>query len=133
MQSRSSAIVENNTITENNMSRRVYLLFSMSNIQLNHVIFTRNNMRDLLNMQSHSSAIIQNNILIENNFSRIAYLLFSMSNIQLNNAVFTRNNMLYLLHMQSNSSSIFEKKHTYRKQYVKKGISTSQHEQYPVE
>ena len=106
--SSSTTTIQNNTLTENIVSKAVYNISGMSKIQLNNAVFTQNNMRDLLEMQSHSSAIIQNNTFIENNMSRIVYLLFSMSNIHLNNVVFTRNNMPNLLQIQSNSSAIVQ-------------------------
>ena len=110
MQSNSSAIIENNLLTENKVSRAVYILSSMSTIQLQNVSFTRNNlMLDLLQMQSNSSALIENNLLTENNVSKAVYILSSMSTIQLQNVTFTQNNLMQdLLYMQSNSSAIIE-------------------------
>ena len=91
MQSNSSALIENNLLTENNVSKAVYILSSMSTIQLQNVTFTRNNlMQDLLYMQSNSSAIIENNLLTENKVSRAVYILSSMSTIQLQNVSFTQ-------------------------------------------
>ena len=110
MHSNSIAIIENNILTENNMSRMVYLVYSMSKILLHIVTFTRNYlMQDLLQMQSNSTAIIENNILTVNSVSRIVYFLYSMSKIQLHNITFTRNYIiLYLLGMQSHSTAIIK-------------------------
>ena len=107
LESSSTTTIQNNTLTENIVSKAVYNIFGMSKIQLNNVVFTRNNIRNLLIMKSNSSAIAQNNILTENNLS-IVYLLISMCNIRLNNVVFTRNNMQGLLEMQANSSAIIQ-------------------------
>ena len=110
MRSNSSAIVESNKLTENHVTRAVYILSSMSTIQLRNVTFTRNTlMQDLLLMQSNSSAIVKSNKLTENNVSRVVYILFNMSTIQLRNVTFTRNTLMQdLLQMQSNSSAIVE-------------------------
>ena len=108
MRSNSSAIIQNNTLTENNVSLDVYLIMT-STIQLNDVAFIRNNFKQtLLVMESNSSAIIQNNTLTENNVSFWVYLLRT-SNIQLNDVAFIRNNFKQtLLVMESNSSAIIQ-------------------------
>ena len=110
MKSNSSAIIENNILTENNVNQSVYGLSSMSTIQLHHVTFTRNKlMKYLLYMESNSSAIIENNIFTENNVTQSVYGLSSMSTIQLHHVTFTRNKLMkYLLSMKSNSSAIIE-------------------------
>ena len=105
----SSAIIQNNTLTENNISKAMYNLFGMSKIQLNNAVFTRNNlMRALLEIQSDSSAIIQNNMLTENNVPRVVYLLSNRSNIQLNNIAFTQNNFEQLLNLKSHSNATIQ-------------------------
>ena len=108
MHSTSTAIIKNNILTENNVSRMVYSLSRMSSIELHNVTFTRNKLlQDLLQMQATSTAIIKNNILTENNVSRIVYSLYNMSTIQLHNVTFTRRNLMsYLLYMELNSSAI---------------------------
>ena len=106
----SSAIIQNNTFTKNNVSKAVFSLFGGSKIQLNYIVFTRNKlMEDLLYMGSNSSAIIKKNILTENTVSRALYILFNVSTIQLHNVMFTQNKLMQdLLQMQSNSSAIIE-------------------------
>ena len=74
MESNSNAIIENNILTENIVSRVVYLLVRKSTIQLQNVKFTRNKlMRDLLQVESNSNAFIENNVLTENTVSGAVY------------------------------------------------------------
>ena len=110
MESNSSAIIQNNTHTENNVSFPVYYLSDGNTIHLNHVAFTRNKlMRNLLVMESNSSAIIQNNTLTENNVSFPVCYLNDGNTIHLNHVAFTRNKFLgNLLVMESNSSAIIQ-------------------------
>ena len=109
--SNSSAIMQNNTLTENNVSLSVYGVFSNSTIQLNNAGFTRNNiMRELLHMSSNCNAIIQNNTLTENLVSWEVYYLSKESAIQLNNVGFTRNRLMTrLLTLVSNSTAIIHR------------------------
>ena len=51
------------------MSRVKYILLRMSDILLKKVVFTQNNLQELLEMQANSTSITQNNTLIENNVS----------------------------------------------------------------
>ena len=51
------------------MSRIKYILLRMSDILINKVVFTQNNLQDLLEMQPNSTSIIQNNTLTEKNVS----------------------------------------------------------------
>ena len=108
--SRSSAILQNNTLTKNNVSKAVFNLFSKSRIQVNDIVLIRNKvMQDLLYIVSNSSAIIKNNILTENIISRAVYTAFTMSTIQLHNVTFTRNKLILdLLKMQSKSSAVIK-------------------------
>ena len=86
----SSAILQNNALTENNLVWGVCFLREMSSIQLNDMTFTRNNVtRRFLFVTLNSSAILQNNTLTENNLGFIAYYLRKMSSIQLNDMTFT--------------------------------------------
>ena len=103
--SNSSAIIQNNTLLENDISWRVYDIRESSTIQLNHVVFTRNKLkRSLLFISSNSSAIIQNNTLLENNFSQAVYEIQKISTIQLINVAFIQNTLLSnLLYMLSSS------------------------------
>ena len=103
--SNSSAIIQNNTLLENDISWRVYDIRESSTIQLNHVVFTRNKLkRSLLFISSNSSAIIQNNTLLENNFSQAVYEIRKISTIQLINVAFIQNTLLSnLLYMLSSS------------------------------
>ena len=69
MRSNSSAIIQNNTLTENNVSFSVYFLVT-STIQLNDVAFIRNNFKQtLLFMRSNSSGLVKNNTIIGNNMN----------------------------------------------------------------
>ena len=110
MESNSSAIIQNNTLTENNVSFPVYYLYDRNNIHLNHVTFTRNKfLGNLLVMESNSSAIIQNNTHTENNVSFPVYYLSDGNTIHLNHVAFTRNKLMRnLLVMESNSSAIIQ-------------------------
>ena len=69
VKSHSHAIIQNNTLTENNFSSTVFDIEDNSIMQLNHVTFIRNSMMGLLRIYSNSSAIIQNNTLTENSIS----------------------------------------------------------------
>ena len=106
----SNAIIQNNTLTNNNVSKAVFNLFGKSRIQLNDIVFTRNKlMQPLLYMESNSRAIIKNKILTENIVSRAVYIFSDVSTIQLLNVTFTRNKLMNkLLYMESNSSAIIE-------------------------
>ena len=108
--SRSSAILQNNTLTKNNVSKAVFNLFGKSRIQVNDIVLIRNKvMQDLLYIVSNSSAIIKNNILTENIISRAVYTAFTISTIQLHNVTFTRNKLILdLLKMQSKSSAVIK-------------------------
>ena len=103
----SSSIVQNSKPTGNIFSRTVYDIKKSSNIQLNHVAFTRNKLDRLLWIRSNSRAIIKNNTLIENDFTLTVYDILS-STIQLNQVAFTRNKLDGLLWIRSNSSAIIK-------------------------
>ena len=107
--SSSTAIIQNNALTENYVLEAVYNLSGMSKTQLDDVIYTHNNFTQyLLKMQSDSSAIIQNNTLSENTVLESVYNL-SMSTIQLYNVAFNRNKLRgELLKMQLNSSATIQ-------------------------
>ena len=95
MQSNSSAIIENSIVTENYVSRIMYLPVNMSRIQLRNVMFTRNKLwQKLLQIESNSSAIIENSIVTENSVSTKMNFLLSMSRIELRNVTFTRNKLM---------------------------------------
>ena len=106
----SDSIIQGNTLLENNVSNEVYVIMENSNIQLNHVAFTRNKLEEaLLSIMSNSSAIIQNNTLIENNVSKPVYSIMENSSIQLNHVAFTRNKLEEaLLLIMSNSSAFIQ-------------------------
>ena len=95
MQSTSIAIIKNNILTENNLSRFAYFLYKMSSIQLHNVTFTRRNfMSYLLYMESNSSAIVNNNTIVGNNiyvgiFAKNSNL--GMDTVLLQNNVFAKN------------------------------------------
>ena len=116
MTTNSSAIIQNNTLTENNFGLKdaIYGLRENSTIHLSNTVFIRNRMGVLLYLQSGSSASIQNNTLTENNFGldsennlRVAgvYILYYHSTIQLNNVMFHRNRLMHILLLISSSSS----------------------------
>ena len=66
LKSNSSAIIQNNTFTENNTSLLIYHVSDRSSIQPNNVVFVQNRlMKDLLVVESNSSPIIKNNTLTE--------------------------------------------------------------------
>ena len=106
----STAIVQNNTFSENNVSKSVFNLFRKNRIQLNYIGFTRNKvMENLLYMGPNYSAIIKNNMLSENIVSGAVYISSMVSTIKLHNVTFTENKFMQdLLQMQSNSSAIIE-------------------------
>ena len=107
--SNSSAIIQNNTVTENHFLGVVYGILKNSVIQLNNVTFTRNKLKTrLLILFSNSTAIIQNNTLMENYVVWTVYSLWN-STIQLNDVRFIRNKLMEnLLRMTSNSSAIIQ-------------------------
>ena len=107
MTSNSSAIIQNNALTGNNLAKNVYNLYEASTIQLNDVEFTRNNIKGrLLDMASSCSAIIQNSIIIENKVEWNVYVVSQMSSIQLYHVRFTQNTFKgTLLVMESNCSA----------------------------
>ena len=106
----SSAILQNSTLTENNLGVEGYQIREMSSIHLNDMIFTRNNVtRQFLDVTLNSSAILQNNTLTENSLGFEAYYLRTMSSIQLNDMTLTRNNVKRtFLCLSSNSSATFQ-------------------------
>ena len=107
--SSSDSIIQNNTLTENNFSGRVYVIGSSSTIQLNHAAFTRNKLGwVLLLIRWNSSAIIQNNTLLENNFSIGVYAIRKSSTVQLNYVAFIRNKLRWVCHIWSNSGAIIQ-------------------------
>ena len=66
LKSNSSAIIQNNTFTENNASLLISHVNDRSSIQPNNVVFVQNRlMKDLLVVESNSSPIIKNNTLTE--------------------------------------------------------------------
>ena len=98
MKSSSKAIIQNNTLTENNASLPVYHVEERSSIQLNNAAFIRNRlMRSLLYVKSNSGAIIENNTLTENNAPLPVYYVEERSSIQLNNAAFIGNRLRSVL------------------------------------
>ena len=103
----SCAIIQNNTLIENNISYVLYRLYRYSIIQLDHVVFIQNELgRWFLAIESNCTAIIQNNSLIENNVSFAIYYIEEKSTIQLINVTFIRNAVLRnLLSMVSGSSA----------------------------
>ena len=98
VKSSSKAIIQNNTLTENNASLPVYHVEERSSIQLNNAAFIRNRlMRSLLYVKSNSGAIIENNTLTENNAPLPVYYVEERSSIQLNNAAFIGNRLRSVL------------------------------------
>ena len=93
----SSAILQNNTLLENNFSKGVYAIEKSSTIQLNHVAFIRNKLKWVCFIWSNSGAFIQNNTLLENRFSRSVrvYDTRKSSTIQLINVAVIRNTGIY--------------------------------------
>ena len=87
----SRAIIQNNTLTENNVTLGGYYLYMNCTIQLSNVKFIRNRFGLLLYIACNSSAIIQNNALTENYFRPIGYYVFMNCTIQLSNVKFIRN------------------------------------------
>ena len=115
VKSNSSAIIQNNTLTENNFLSIVFDIESNSIIQLKNAIFTKNKlMGPLLLLGLSSSAIIHNKTMTENkdsyfmSFSVPVYYIFESSTIQLNHVTFIRNKMMSLLSIYSNSSAIIQ-------------------------
>ena len=105
VKSNSSAIIENNTLTDNNASLPVYYVEGRSSIQLNNAAFIRNKlMGSLLVTWLYSRATIQNNTLTENDASFLLYYVKERSSIQLINTVFFQNRLMQnLLYMSLNS------------------------------
>ena len=64
----SSAVIQNNTFTENNVSNVGFRLLENCSIRLNNVKFIRNRLHQLLDIDDNSSAIIHNNTLTKNSF-----------------------------------------------------------------
>ena len=64
----SSAIIQNNTFTENNVSNVGFRLLKNCSIRLSNVKFIQNRLHQLLDIDDNSSAIIQNNTLTKNSF-----------------------------------------------------------------
>ena len=76
----STAIIDHNILTENNVSRIVSLVSNISGIELRNITFTTKIlMQSLLEIQANSIAIIENNILTENNVSRTIHSSESFS------------------------------------------------------
>ena len=74
VKSNSSALIENNTLTDNNASLSLYYVEEKSSIQLNDAVFIRNRlMGNLLIVTSSSSSIIENNTLTDSNASLPVY------------------------------------------------------------
>ena len=110
IKSNSVAVIQNNTLTENNFSWTVFDIEENSSIQLNHVTFIRNRlMCNLFRIKLNSSAIIQNNTLTENNVSYKVYEIIENSAIRLYYVTFTRNEFMgSLLWMYSNYSAFIQ-------------------------
>ena len=106
----SSAIIQSNTLTENNVSWPVFCVNKTDAIKLSNVVFTRNNfMMYMLCLSSHSSATIQDSTFIENNISWNVFSLKKASNIWMNSVVFIRNRLMQsLLLINSNSIGIIQ-------------------------
>ena len=105
---KSSALIQYNTLTENNVSWTGYYLDENSAMQLINVKFIRNRFKVLLNINNNSSALIQNNILTENHDSWGTYDLYKNCAIQLINVKFIRNRFFQLLVIKNNSSALIE-------------------------
>ena len=74
LSSKSGAIIQNNTLTENNVSWDVYHVYKMSTVQLKNLKFTRNNFGEsMLFLSSSSSATVRSNTVIANS---ICYWVF---------------------------------------------------------
>ena len=105
---KSSALIQYNTLTENNVSWTGYYLDENSAMQLINVKFIRNRFKVLLNINNNSSALIQNNILTENHDSWGTYDLYKNCAIQLINVKFIRNRFFQLLVIKNNSSALIQ-------------------------
>ena len=74
LSSKSGTIIQNNTLTENNVSWDVYHVYKMSTVQLKNLKFTRNNFGEsVLFLSSSSSATVRSNTVIANS---ICYWVF---------------------------------------------------------
>ena len=102
--SNSSAIVQKNTLTENNVSGTVYDVYWMSTIQLKDVNFTRNNLKKyLLHLSLKSSATVKNNTITANS---IYYGVFNVHNSALRiDAILLHSNTFMDYFMFARSSS----------------------------
>ena len=107
IKSNSSAVIQNNTLTENKVSS-VSDIRESSTIRLNHVTFIRNNISRLLLISSNSRATIQNNTLTENKVSNTVYNIQESSTIQLNHVTLIRNKIQRLLFISSGFSAIIQ-------------------------
>ena len=95
MRSNPSAIIQNNTLTENSVVWDVYRLDMMSNIQLNDEAFTQNNFKgNLLIILSNRSAKVKNNAIIGNNINGRMFNVYASNlktdTISLHNNAFTK-------------------------------------------
>ena len=129
MKSNSRALIQNNTLTENNVQYvRVYYLRENCAIQLSNVKFIRNMFDYFLEIYDNSSAIIQNNTLIENNAKEgrsiycVVYYLRDNCAIQLSNVKFIRNRFLKLLQMHYHASAIIQNNALLENNVNKRGI-----------
>ena len=108
IKSKSRAIMQNSTLTENSF---LWIYYSKDNsiIQLNNVVFARNCVRlELLWIKSNCSAIIQNKTMVENALNTI-YKIEENSKIQLNHVTFISNRLNgTLLRINSKSSAIIQ-------------------------
>ena len=85
----SCAVIQNNTLIENNVSWTVYGLLKSSTVQLNRVAFIRNMLGSWLQwILLNSSAIIQSCILLENYYPLVLFRVEVSSTIQLNHVAF---------------------------------------------
>ena len=105
---KSSALIQNNILTENHDSWGTYDLYKNCAIQLINVKFIRNRFFQLLVIKNNSSALIQNNILTENHVLSEGYSLYENCAIQLINVKFIRNRFSKLLLIENNSSALVQ-------------------------
>ena len=78
MESYSSATIQNNTLTENGLFGIIYILFDMSNMQLDNVEFTRNIlMTGLMYIKSMSNATVKNTNIVGNFIDDPAFNIIS--------------------------------------------------------
>ena len=104
----SSALIQNNTLTENHVSWGGYELVQNCAIKLSNVKFIRNRFASFLIIVNNSSALIQNNTLTENNVSWGGYYLYKNCAIQLSNVKFIQNRFHRLLYIQVNSRALIQ-------------------------